>query len=237
MLKSIYKNYATKAYLKSATGVNTSQLVPKSDLASLEAEIDEIDVDKLKPVPANLSKLSTVVNNDLVKKTVCDKLIAKVNNIETSAFVLKTKYDIDKSDLEKKIPDISRLVKKTNYNAKIIEIEGKIPSISCSATTSRGGSRTAATSKMEHFVIINNGWQPLTIITKSSILDVAAVLDPPLTSASNAVANEILDISDLVKNNNNNKKQIMIQKHQPLNVNILIQLITINLLIILLLIK
>ena len=44
----------------------------------------------------------------------------------------------------------------------------------------RGGSRTAATSKMEHFVIIVNGWKPLTIITKSSILYVASVLDPPL---------------------------------------------------------
>ena len=44
----------------------------------------------------------------------------------------------------------------------------------------RGGSRTAATSKMERFVIIVNGRKPLTIITKHSILDVAAVLDPPL---------------------------------------------------------
>ena len=44
----------------------------------------------------------------------------------------------------------------------------------------RGGSRTAATSKIERFVIIVNGWKPLTIITKRSILDVAAVLDPPL---------------------------------------------------------
>ena len=44
----------------------------------------------------------------------------------------------------------------------------------------RGGSRTAATSKMEGFVIIVNGFQPLTTITKHSILDVAAVLDPPL---------------------------------------------------------
>ena len=44
---------------------------------------------------------------------------------------------------------------------------------------SRGGSRTAATSKMELFVIIVNGFQPLTIITKCSILDVATVLDPP----------------------------------------------------------
>ena len=49
---------------------------------------------------------------------------------------------------------------------------------------SRGGSRTAATSKMERFVIIVNGWKPLTIITKRSILDVAAALDPPLASQS-----------------------------------------------------
>ena len=47
-------------------------------------------------------------------------------------------------------------------------------------TDHRGGSRTAATSKMELFVIIVNGFQPLTMITKSSMLDVATVLDPPL---------------------------------------------------------
>ena len=44
----------------------------------------------------------------------------------------------------------------------------------------RGGSRTAAASKMERFVLIVNGWKPLTIIKKPSILDVAAALDPPL---------------------------------------------------------
>ena len=44
----------------------------------------------------------------------------------------------------------------------------------------RGGSRTAATSEMDHFVIIVNGWKSLNIITKSSTLDVAEVLDPPL---------------------------------------------------------
>ena len=48
---------------------------------------------------------------------------------------------------------------------------------------SRGGSRTATTSKMERFVITVNGWKPLTIITKRSILDVAAFLDPPLNIA------------------------------------------------------
>ena len=47
---------------------------------------------------------------------------------------------------------------------------------------SRGGSRTATAHKMELFVVIVNGFQPLTIIAKCSILDVAAVLDPPLLS-------------------------------------------------------
>ena len=47
----------------------------------------------------------------------------------------------------------------------------------------RDGSRTFALSKMECFVIIVSGWKPLTIFTKHSILDVAAVLDPPLRTA------------------------------------------------------
>ena len=51
----------------------------------------------------------------------------------------------------------------------------------------RGGSRAAATSKMERFVIIVNGWKPLTIITKRSILDVAAALDPPLGTNNDTV--------------------------------------------------
>ena len=55
----------------------------------------------------------------LLKKTVYDKLLAKVNNIDTSDFVLKTKYQTDKTELEKKIPDVSNLVKK----AKLTELE------------------------------------------------------------------------------------------------------------------
>ena len=63
-----------------------------------------------------------------------------------------------------------------------------------------GGSRTAATSKMEHFVIIVNGFHPLTIIIKSSILNVAAVLDPPLWSISFISYNDaIVDSYDLFK--------------------------------------
>ena len=94
-------SYATKADLKNEIEADTFKLAAKSDLASLKAEIDEIDVDKSKLVPVDSSKLSNVVNN-VVKKAVYDKLLAKVNNIVTSGFVLKANYDTDKSDLEKK---------------------------------------------------------------------------------------------------------------------------------------
>ena len=85
-------------------------------------------------VPVDLSKPSDVVKNDVVKKDVYDKLVAKVDNIDTSGFVLKTKYDTDKSELENKIPDTSGLVKKTDNDAKIADIEGKIPDVSNLAT-------------------------------------------------------------------------------------------------------
>ena len=65
-----------------------------------------------------MRKLSNVLKNDVIKKDVYDKLVAKVNSIDTSGFVLKTKYDTDKLELENKTPDTSDLVKKTDYNAK-----------------------------------------------------------------------------------------------------------------------
>ena len=52
-----------------------------------------------------------IIKNDVLKKTVYDKLVAKVNNIETSVFVLRSKYDKDKSEIENKIPDTSGLLK------------------------------------------------------------------------------------------------------------------------------
>ena len=84
-------SYATKTDLKNATGVVTSKLAAKPDLASLKAKVDKIDVDKLKSVPVDLSKLSNVGNNEVIKKTVFDKLVAKVNNIDINGLVLKTK--------------------------------------------------------------------------------------------------------------------------------------------------
>ena len=61
-------------------------------------------------------------------------MVTKVNNVDTSGFVLKTKYNTDKRELEKKIPDTSDLVKKISYNTKITKLETKIPDISNLAT-------------------------------------------------------------------------------------------------------
>ena len=77
-----------------------------------------------------MSKLSDVVKNDVAKKTVYDKLAAKVNNIDTSAFVLKLKYQTDKTELEQKVPDVTDFVKKT----KLTELENKIPGVSSLVT-------------------------------------------------------------------------------------------------------
>ena len=107
-------NYATKADIKNISDVDTSSFARKSNLASLKTEIDKLDIEKLVDVSADLSKLSNVVKNDVVKKAVYDKLVEKVSNTGTSGFVLKTKYDTDKAELENKIPDTSGLVKKTD---------------------------------------------------------------------------------------------------------------------------
>ena len=123
-------NYAAKTDIKNISHVDTSIFALKTNLSSLKTEVDKLDIHKLVPIPNDLSKLSNVVKNDVVKKFVYNKLVAKVDNIVASDFVLKTKYNTDKTELENKIPDTSGLVKKTNYNTKITELENKIPDIS-----------------------------------------------------------------------------------------------------------
>ena len=125
-----FPNYATKTDLKNVTHVDTSSFPLKTNLANLKTEIDKLDIDKLVPVSVDLSKLSDVVKNDVVKKTLLDKLVVKVDNIDTSDYVLKTIYNTDKTELGKKIPNVTNFVKKT----KVTELENKIPDISNIAT-------------------------------------------------------------------------------------------------------
>ena len=110
--------------------VDTSSFALKTNLSNLKTEVDKLNIDKLVPVPTDLSKLSNVVKNDFVKKTAYNKLVANVDNIDINDFVLKTKYNTDKVELEKKIPNISNLEAKT----ALTTVEHKIPNISNLAT-------------------------------------------------------------------------------------------------------
>ena len=77
-----------------------------------------------------MSKLSNVAKDDVVIKTVYDKLAAKVNAIDASDSVFKTKYNTDKTELENKIPNVSDFVKE----AKHTKLENKIPDVNDLAT-------------------------------------------------------------------------------------------------------
>ena len=87
---TLKSNYSTKTDIKNISHVDILSFALKSNLASLKTEVD-----KLVSVSDDLSKLSDIVKN-YVKKTVYDKLVAKVNSIDTSGFVLKNNYDTDK---------------------------------------------------------------------------------------------------------------------------------------------
>ena len=86
-------NYATKDDIKNITHVDVSRFALKTNLAYLKTEVDKLDIDKLATVPVDLSKLSNVVKNDVFIKTVYDKLVAKVDNIDTSSLVKKADYN------------------------------------------------------------------------------------------------------------------------------------------------
>ena len=113
-------NYSTMEDIKNITHVDSSSFELKTNLSNLKTEVDKLDIGKLAPVPTDLSKLTNVVKNDVAKKTAYDKLVAKV---DTNDFVLKTKYDTDKAELEKKIPNTINLARKT----ALTTVENKIP--------------------------------------------------------------------------------------------------------------
>ena len=96
-------NDVAKSDLKSETGIDTSKFAKKPDLASLKLHVDKLDIDKLKTTLADLSKVSNVVKNDVVKKAEYDELVKKVNP--------------------------SDLIKKADYNTTIVEVEKKILAI------------------------------------------------------------------------------------------------------------
>ena len=124
-------NYATKDDVKNITHVDVSSYATKTNLAALKSEEDKIDVDKLKTVPTDLSKLSNVVKNDVVKKTDCNTKVTSIENqiagvtkntvdnldditklkaVDTNNFVLKTKLTSDFNTLENKIDTVDKKI-------------------------------------------------------------------------------------------------------------------------------
>ena len=122
-------NYATKDDVKNITHVDVSSYATKTNLASLKTEVDTIDTDQLKTVPADLAKLSNVVKNDVVKKTnystkvtsieaqiagltknTVDNLadITKLKAIDTSSFFTRTKFSADTYSLDDKIDGVEK---------------------------------------------------------------------------------------------------------------------------------
>ena len=70
-VKDDLSNYATKSDIKNILHVDTSSFASKTNLANFETEVDKLDIDKSALVPSDLSKLSNVVKNDVVKKKMC----------------------------------------------------------------------------------------------------------------------------------------------------------------------
>ena len=101
-------NYATKAEIKNISHVDTLSFALKTNLANLKTEVDKLDIDKLKPLPDDVSKLSNVVTNEVVKRTDYNVKITEIENKIPNINNLATKTALN--TIENKIPDTSRLV-------------------------------------------------------------------------------------------------------------------------------
>ena len=124
-VKADLSNYATKADIKNISHVDTFAL--KTNLANLKTEVDNLDINKLVPVPVDLNKLSDAVKNNVIKKTDYNAKITEIEHKIPDISNLATKTALN--TVANKIPDTSGLVEKTDYNAKITDLENKIPVI------------------------------------------------------------------------------------------------------------
>ena len=161
-------NYATKDDVKNITHVDVSSFASKTNLAALKTEVDKLDTDKLKTTPADITKLTNAVDNDLVKKTVYNAKvtaiesqiagvtqsatnnlaeITKLKAVDTTSFATKTQLSSDKNALDdkidkvdKKIPDISGLATKTSFSnyLQTTTFNSKVTELQGKITTAEG---------------------------------------------------------------------------------------------------
>ena len=104
-------NYATKADLKNATGVDTSKFAKKVDLANLKSNVDKLVIDKLKNVPSNLINLKSKVDKSDVDKLVPVFVdLSKLSDGVKKDVVKKDVYNAITKNIENKISDITQLL-------------------------------------------------------------------------------------------------------------------------------
>ena len=182
-------DYATRADIKNISHIDTLSFALKTNLANLKTEVDKLDIDKLKPLPDDVSKLSNVVTNEVVKRTDYNVKITEIENKIPNINNLATKTALN--TIENKIPDTSRLVKKTDYNTKVTEIEGKITDISNLATKT---TLTSVENKIPNISRLATKTELTTVENK--IPDISNLA--PKTALTN-LSNAVPDISTLIK--------------------------------------
>ena len=134
-VESNLSNYATKADLKNATGIDTSKFAKKGDLANLKSNVDKLDIDKLENVLNNLSNLKSKVDKLDVDKLVPVPVdLSKLSDVVKNDVVKKDVYNTAIKNIEDKIPD-NNLATNASLNAKINEVKGEIPNITNLDTT------------------------------------------------------------------------------------------------------
>ena len=167
-------------YAKNTTGVGTSKSAKKVDLASLKTNIDKLDIGKLETAPVDLSKLSNVIKNDVVKKA---------------------EYNAKIKSIEDKILDITNLATKTTLNAKINEVKGEMTNITNLATTAVLNAKINGV-KGEMSNIANLA---TTAVLNAKINEVKGkipnITNLASTTALTIIENKIPNVSNLVKKN------------------------------------
>ena len=116
-------DYATKTDLKNITHTDVSSFASKTNLAALKTEVDKIDGNKLETVPDELAKLSSVVKNEVVKKT----------DFSTDNYVTRAKFSTDTNALDdkidkvdKKIRNVRNLATKSSVTILVRDLDNRI---------------------------------------------------------------------------------------------------------------
>ena len=162
-----------------------SSYASKTNLAALKTEVDKIDTDKLKTVPNDLAKLRNVVKNDVVKKTDYNTLKSKVDSIDVSKYVGRTKYETDE---------------KAIYN-KIDAVEKKIPVLTAFVTSAHfNHEKNLLATKTALTIVENKILDVSSYASKTNLAALKTEVDKIDTVKLKAVPNDLAKLSNVVKN-------------------------------------